>query len=136
MKAKSSMPDVAPPIRLDKWLWAARFYKTRSIARDMILGGQVHYNNQRIKPGKTVEVGAILSIRQGEIEKIVRIEKLEEHRRCATHAQTMYQETQQSIAKREQRALERALLAHNPSPKRRPDKKQRRDLINFKNSID
>ncbi|MGL5336374.1 MAG: ribosome-associated heat shock protein Hsp15 [Enterovibrio sp.] len=130
------MSNLALSVRLDKWLWAARFYKTRAIAREMILGGQVHYNDQRVKPGKVVEVGAILSIRQGEIVKTVRVEKIEEHRRCATLAQTMYQETQQSIAKRELRALERALLADNPSPKRRPDKKQRRDLINFKNSID
>ncbi|MGL5291744.1 MAG: ribosome-associated heat shock protein Hsp15 [Vibrionaceae bacterium] len=136
VKAKNSMPAVSLSIRLDKWLWAARFYKTRAIARDMILGGQVHYNNQRIKPGKIVELGAIVSVRQGAVEKIVRIEKLEEQRCCATHAQTLYQETQQSIAKRELRALERTLLADNPSPKRRPNKKQRRDLINFKNSTD
>ena len=59
-------------IRLDKWLWAARFYKTRALARSMIEGGKVHYNGQRSKPGKLVEVGAMLRIRQGQDEKQAR----------------------------------------------------------------
>ncbi len=58
-----SSPNEA--VRLDKWLWAARFYKTRSIARDMVDGGKVHYNGQRAKPSKIVEVGAVLKLRQG-----------------------------------------------------------------------
>lgn len=56
-------------IRLDKWLWAARFYKTRSLAREMVEGGKVHYNGQRTKPSKLVEVGAILTLRQGSDQK-------------------------------------------------------------------
>lgn len=120
-------------IRLDKWLWAARFYKTRSLARDMIDGGKVHYNGQRSKPSKLVELGAEITLRQGNDEKKVVIEKLSDQRRGAPEAQLLYRETEESIAKREQKNLERKLNAHNPSPERRPDKKQRRDLIKFKN---
>ncbi|RJX72444.1 ribosome-associated heat shock protein Hsp15 [Vibrio sinensis] len=119
-------------IRLDKWLWAARFYKTRSIARNMVDGGKVHYNGQRSKPSKTVELGAEITLRQGQEEKTVIIEKISGHRRGAPEAQTLYSETAGSIAKREENSLRRKLHAHNPSPERRPDKKQRRDIIKFK----
>ncbi len=119
-------------VRLDKWLWAARFYKTRSIARTMVDGGKVHYNGQRSKPSKIVEVGAVIKLRQGTEEKIVTVEQISEHRRGAPEAQAMYSESAESIAKREQEALRRKLNAHNPSPERRPDKKQRRDIIKFK----
>ncbi|HAS6358001.1 TPA: ribosome-associated heat shock protein Hsp15 [Vibrio vulnificus] len=125
-----SSPNEA--VRLDKWLWAARFYKTRSIARDMVDGGKVHYNGQRAKPSKIVEVGAVLKLRQGNEEKTVVIEKLSTQRRGAPEAQTLYSETQESQAKREAQAMQRKLNAHSPSPDRRPDKKQRRDIIKFK----
>ncbi|OBT10148.1 heat-shock protein [Vibrio sp. UCD-FRSSP16_10] len=120
-------------VRLDKWLWAARFYKTRSIARNMIDGGKVHYNGQRSKPSKMVEEGATITLRQGLVEKEVVIIKVSDQRRGAPEAQLLYNETDESIAKREKTALERKLHAHNPSPERRPDKKQRRDIIKFKN---
>ncbi len=119
-------------VRLDKWLWAARFYKTRSIARTMVDGGKVHYNGQRSKPSKMVELGAVITLRQGNEEKTVTIEKVSDQRRGAPEAQTLYSETADSIEKREQEALRRKLNAHNPSPERRPDKKQRRDIIKFK----
>ncbi len=119
-------------IRLDKWLWAARFYKTRSLARNMIDGGKVHYNGQRTKPSKVIEIGATITLRQGNDEKTVRIEKICDQRRGAPEAQLLYSETKESIAKREARSLERQLHAHNPSPERRPDKKQRRDILKFK----
>lgn len=120
-------------VRLDKWLWAARFYKTRAIARTMVDGGKVHYNGQRSKPSKAVEVGAIITLRQGQEEKTVLIEKITNQRRGAPEAQQLYSETEDSIKKREQHSLQRKLNAHNPSPERRPDKKQRRDIIKFKN---
>ncbi len=119
-------------VRLDKWLWAARFYKTRSIARNMVDGGKVHYNGQRSKPSKIVELGAVIALRQGNEEKTVVIERISDQRRGAPEAQTLYRETSESIAKREDNALKRKLHAHNPSPERRPDKKQRRDIIKFK----
>jgi len=119
-------------IRLDKWLWAARFYKTRSIARNMIDGGKVHYNGQRTKPSKTVEAGATITLRQGQEEKTIIIERISGQRRGAPEAQTLYSETTESINKRQENAAQRKLHAHNPSPDRRPDKKQRRDIIKFK----
>ncbi|MDN3608565.1 ribosome-associated heat shock protein Hsp15 [Vibrio ostreicida] len=119
-------------VRLDKWLWAARFYKTRSIARNMVDGGKVHYNGQRSKPSKTVELGALVSLRQGQEEKTVIIERISDQRRGAPEAQTLYVETVESLKKREENADQKKLHAHNPSPDRRPDKKQRRDIIKFK----
>ncbi len=68
-------------VRLDKWLWAARFYKTRSIARNMVDGGKVHYNGQRSKPSKIVELGAVIALRQGNEEKTVTIERISDQRR-------------------------------------------------------
>lgn len=123
-------------VRLDKWLWAARFYKTRTIARNMIDGGKVHYNGQRSKPSKLVEIGAEIKLRQGFDEKIIIVEQLSERRRGAPEAQALYSETNESVTRREQRSLERQLNAHNPSPDRRPDKKQRRDIIKFRHSND
>lgn len=120
-------------IRLDKWLWAARFYKTRSIARDMINGGKVHYNGQRAKASKIVELGAILTIRQGDIAKQVTIEQLSEQRRGAPEAITLYQETNDSIKKREEYSVLRKLSLQNaPHPDKKPNKKQRRELIKAK----
>ncbi len=121
-------------VRLDKWLWAARFYKTRSVARSMVDGGKVHYNGQRSKPSKSVELGAVITLRQGHEEKTVIIEKISGQRRGAPEAQQLYRETEQSIAKREENAQKRKLNAlYSPSPEKRPDKKQRRNLIKFKN---
>ncbi|MBD1558630.1 ribosome-associated heat shock protein Hsp15 [Vibrio sp. S9_S30] len=121
-------------VRLDKWLWAARFYKTRSIARNMVDGGKVHYNGQRSKPSKIVELGATIVLRQGNEEKTVIIEKISDQRRGAPEAQLLYRETEDSLLKREDNAQKRKLnTLHSPSPERRPDKKQRRDIIKFKN---
>ncbi|EMK6670276.1 ribosome-associated heat shock protein Hsp15 [Vibrio fluvialis] len=126
------MSSPSEAVRLDKWLWAARFYKTRSLARNMVDGGKVHYNGQRTKPSKLVEVGAIITLRQGNEEKTVVIERVSEQRRGAPEAQTLYSETTESVVKRERMALARKLNATNPAPDRRPDKKQRRDLLKFK----
>ena len=122
-------------VRLDKWLWAARFYKTRSIATDMINGGKVHYNGQRCKASKNVEVGATVKLRQGYDEKTVVIEAISAKRQNFTIAQTLYSETPESIELREAESLARQQsAAFSPRPETKPDKKQRRTLINFKNS--
>jgi len=124
-------------VRLDKWLWAARFYKTRAVAREMIEGGKVHYNGQRSKPSKLVEVAAELTLRQGNDERTVVIQAVSDKRGPATEAQQLYRETEQSIEKREKVALARKMNALTmPHPDRRPDKKERRDLMKFKNSGD
>ncbi|WP_337023717.1 MULTISPECIES: ribosome-associated heat shock protein Hsp15 [unclassified Pantoea] len=124
-------------VRLDKWLWAARFYKTRALAREMIEGGKVHYNGQRSKPSKIVELQAELTLRQGNDERTVVITAIGDQRRPATEAQGMYAETAASIEKREKMALARKMNALTmPHPDRRPDKKERRDLMKFKLSGD
>ncbi|WP_394132905.1 ribosome-associated heat shock protein Hsp15 [Shewanella maritima] len=130
MSADSSKQQT---VRLDKWLWAARFYKTRSLAKDMINGGKVHYNGQRTKSSKNAEVGATIRLRQGHDEKEVVICQLSEHRQKATIAQTLYQETPESLTKREFNAEARRLnILNNPAPENKPDKKQRRQILRFK----
>ena len=130
----SSKSNTSDGIRLDKWLWAARFYKTRSIARNMVDGGKVQYNGQRSKPSKLIEVGAEIKLRQGNNEEIiVMIEILSDQRRGAPVAQTLYKETQSSIKQREENAKLRKLNSlGSPHPDKRPDKKQRRDIMRFK----
>ncbi|MFU2075960.1 MULTISPECIES: ribosome-associated heat shock protein Hsp15 [Gallibacterium] len=119
--------------RLDKWLWAARFYKTRTLAREMIDGGKVHYNGQRTKPSKEVEIGAMIKLRQGNDEKEVQVLALSNLRKAAPLAQQLYQETEESIKRREQLAWARKANALSmPNPERRPNKKERRDLLKFK----
>ena len=131
MSTKSNTSD---GIRLDKWLWAARFYKTRSIARNMVDGGKVHYNGQRTKPSKLIDLGAEVKLRQGNNEEIVVIiEILSDQRRGAPVAQTLYKETSNSIKQREENAKLRKLNSlGSPHPDKRPDKKQRRDIMKFK----
>ena len=120
-------------IRLDKWLWAARFCKTRALARSMIEGGKVHYNGQRTKPGKQVEIGATIRLRQGFDEKEVVVLTLSIQRLSAVQAQLLYRETAESIVKRERNAEARRLnTLYSPHPDNKPDKKQRRDLMRFK----
>ncbi|HCH7896837.1 ribosome-associated heat shock protein Hsp15 [Raoultella ornithinolytica] len=120
-------------VRLDKWLWAARIYKTRALAREMIEGGKVHYNGQRSKPGKIVEPGATLTLRQGNDERILLVKGITEQRRPASEAAALYEETAESIEKREKMALAHKMNALTmPHPDRRPDKKERRDLMRFK----
>ena len=129
MKQKTPPQDV----RLDKWLWAARFYKTRALAREMIEGGKVHYNGQRTKPGKHVELNAGLVLRQGNDLRTIVITGIAGQRGSATDASLLYRETPESIEKREAQAVARKLHALTmPHPDRRPDKKERRHLIKFK----
>lgn len=133
MKIKSN-PEHS--IRLDKWLWAARLYKTRTLAREMIVGGKVHCNGQRTKPGKLLELGSTITLRQGSDQRTVIVIRLDEQRRGAEHAQQLYQETEQSIITREKMALVRKINAFTaPHPQRRPDKKARRDLIHFRQHL-
>lgn len=132
---KHNNSDQTQPIRLDKWLWAARFYKTRNIAREMIDGGKVHYNGQRTKPSKIVECNALIKLRQGNDERTIEIVALSDKRKGADEAQKLYQETQESVDKREKVSVARKMNALTmPHPDRRPDKKERRTLLKFKHS--
>ena len=101
-KQKNTTSDTG--VRLDKWLWAARFYKTRALAREMVQSGKVHYDGQRSKPSKVVQVGAIIKLRQGFDSKEVEVLELSEQRRGAPEAQLLYRETEESLAKREENA--------------------------------
>ena len=124
-------------VRLDKWLWAARIYKTGAAAREMIEGGKVHYNGQRSKPSKLVDVAARLTLRQGNDERTLVIAAVSDKRGPAPEAQRLYSETAESIEKREKVSLARKMNALSmPHPDRRPDKKERRDLMKFKHSGD
>lgn len=124
-------------VRLDKWLWAARFYKTRAIAQDAISGGKVHYDGQRVKPGKQVRVGGKINLRQGYDDKEVIIKAISDKRRSAPEAQTLYEETSASIAAREAAAEQRRQLGTGSiPPSRRPDKKQRRQINRFRDQAD
>lgn len=119
--------------RLDKWLWAARFYRTRAIAKQMIDGGKVFYNGQRAKSGKAVALGDSIKIRQGFDEKEVMVIALADTRRDATFAQSLYQETNKSIETREKNSLARKQgILLSPASDTKPDKKQRRKLREFK----
>jgi ribosome-associated heat shock protein Hsp15 len=122
-------------IRLDKWLWAARFAKTRSVARDLVQSGKVTVNGQKVKPAKTITVGDTVKCPRGNDVYEIEIIALSEQRRSAPEAAKLYQETAESQTKREAQAELRKLNAlYNPHPDTKPDKKQRRDLLKFKNS--
>lgn len=94
-------------IRIDKWLWAARFFKTRSLAAEAVSGGKVHVNEQRVKPARTVNVGDVLEIRRGIERFVVVVEALSSRRGPAKVAATLYCETEESVAAREQEVSQR-----------------------------
>lgn len=121
-------------IRLDKWLWAARFYKTRALAKAAIESGKVHHRGERCKPGKEPRVGDELQIRIGFDEKTVVVQALSAVRRGAPEAQALYTETEASIAKRENAAAMRKAGATGMTTDGKPSKKQRRDLFKFRGS--
>lgn len=116
------------PVRLDKWLWAARFYKTRSIAKKAIEGGKVHCDGVRGKTSRHVAIGMEIRLMQGHQQKTVIINALSEQRGPASVAQKLYQETEESIKKREAIQLQRQSL---PVSNQKPDKKQRRQIHKF-----
>ncbi len=133
--SKQLKPEPTTSMRIDKWLWVARFFKTRAIAKAAIEGGKVHHNNERVKVSKEVRVGMQLNIKQGFDKKTIVIQGLSNQRGPAPQAQQLYTETEQSIEQRELLATQRKMhnLAH---PEQRPSKKDRRDLHKFKQAND
>ena len=125
-------------VRIDKWLWAARFFKTRNLAKQAIEGGKVHCNGQRVKASKEITVNTELSIRQGWDNKIILVVALSDQRRGAPEAVKLYQETQESIDKRALEAEQRKQLRglDRILPEGRPTKKQRRQIHRFKDLLD
>ncbi|MPV86952.1 RNA-binding S4 domain-containing protein [Ostreibacterium oceani] len=130
-----------PEIRLDKWLWAARFYKTRSLATDAIKGGKVHVNGQRVKPSKLVAVGQCITINKAPERMTIEVIALSDRRQNYTIAQTRYEETAESIAQRAKESELRKLANHAVTPakydgKGRPTKKNRRKLTQLTDTDD
>ena len=120
-------------VRVDKWLWAARFFKTRAKAKEAIDGGKVDINGTRAKPSKELQVGDELSITQGWDEKVVVVDGLSDRRGSATIAQTLYSETEDSIARREMIAEQRRAAGGQVRSEGRPRKKDRRQIHQFRN---
>ena len=132
------MSDAEPPAktRIDKWLWAARFFKTRNIAKQAIEGGKVHLDGQRVKSSKEISVGMRLTIRQGWEEKEIEVLALTEQRRSAPLAQTLYAETTASIERRKLHAEQRKTLGTmNPHGYAKPNTKQRRKIQQLKRDL-
>jgi ribosome-associated heat shock protein Hsp15 len=129
--AKQDAPDNASQ-RLDKWLWAARFYKTRSLAVEAINGGKVHLNKNRVKPSRTIKPDDELTISNPPYEHVIIVQGLAKRRGPAPEAQALYQETEESIAKRE---LLKQQIKDQPlgfrHDKGRPNKRDRRHIIKF-----
>jgi len=124
-------------VRLDKWLWAARFFKTRSLAAEAVSGGKVHVNEARVKPAHVVKLGETLSIRRGPYEYVVVVTGLARERGPARQAALLYEETDQSLQRREVLAAERkAQTAPMPHPSHRPSKKERRQIVRFTQQTD
>jgi len=135
MKKASDNKQPQEKLRVDKWLWAARFFKTRSLAKAAIEGGKVRLDGQRVKVSKEIVVGDTLHIRQGWDEKIIRVMSLSNQRRGASEAQVLYQESAASLAKREAEAAARTAAGGMIGrPATRPSKKQRRQIHRFKES--
>ena len=119
-------------VRIDKWLWAARFYRTRALARDAIKGGKVQSGGVRVKPGRTLSLGDILSVRKGEDEYVITVEDLGDRRVSASLAQEKFTEDPDNKARREAAAEKRKLDYHaHADRQRRPDKRERRKIVKF-----
>jgi ribosome-associated heat shock protein Hsp15 len=120
-------------VRIDKWLWAARFYKTRSLAAEAIAGGKIQVNGERVKRAKPVQIGDEIRIRQGPYEHHVVVRELSDRRGPAVQAAALYQETEASRAAREELSLQLKSVHAIFAPARgRPTKKDRREIRRFK----
>jgi len=130
------MPPAPPPtrVRLDKWLWAARFFKTRALAVEAIDGGKVQVNGDRVKRAKLIQIGERIAIRLGPYEHLVEVRGLAERRGPATAAVLLYAETAESIKERERVAfqLKAAHVLFVPETNERPTKRDRRRLEEFR----
>lgn len=119
-------------VRVDKWLWAARFFKTRGLASESVKAGHIELNGVRSKPAKVVKVGDVLQVKRGMDVYVITVLGLAEKRGSASIAQGLYQESDASIQAREKLNEQRKLLAASaPAPEKRPDKKARRQIIRF-----
>lgn len=123
---------MSEPVRIDKWLWAARFFKTRALAREAVSGGKVQLAGSRVKPGRALKIGDRLSISRGEEVFDITVEMVSGQRVPASAAREMFTEDASSIERREQLASQRRAERDAGSvPSRRPDKRGRRQIIDF-----
>ena len=135
MDKNSKSQSKSSDVRLDRWLWAARFFKTRALAKQAIDGGKVHLNGQRAKPARALKLDEILSIRRGYEIFTVIVAGLSEKRGPAKVAIELYNETEESVTLREKEAeLRRVAQLSVSTPAHRPDKRQRRKIHQFKQS--
>jgi len=119
-------------IRIDKWLWAARFFKTRALASDAVNGGKVHLDGQRIKASRAVKLNDIYEIQRGFDKLTVVVEALSDRRGPAAVAQTLYRETAESVARRNKEAEQRQMARmQRPVLDHRPKKRERRKLFDL-----
>ncbi|HLU61432.1 MAG TPA: S4 domain-containing protein [Gammaproteobacteria bacterium] len=127
------MNDETSRVRIDKWLWAARFFKTRALAQAAVSGGKVHRDGERVKPSYAVREGDRLTITRGEERFEVVVRGISDVRGPASVAQQLYEETEASRARREEaREVRRLLRQSAPRPEHKPDKRSRRHIIRFK----
>lgn len=120
-------------LRIDKWLWTARFFKTRSLASEAVNGGKVHLNNHRVKAGRLVKIGDTLSIQKSSDLFEILIVGINKTRRPAKEAKLLYEESEKSRLKREQEhEIKKLASATRPVPQRKPGKREREQLRNFK----
>lgn len=130
--SKQINEEKSDKFRLDKWLWAARFFKTRSLANTAIETGKIHVDGQRAKASKEVQIGQVMHIRNRQFEIEVTVTGLSSIRRGAPEAALLYEETAESIAKREQASFSReADFAARDRGAGRPTKRQQRDIRKF-----
>ena len=128
----SAGPGSLESLRLDKWLWAARFFKTRLLAVAAINGGKIHLNGQRAKPGKEVKIGSHLRIHIGSLEWEITVAGISKQRRPAAEAVLLYTESEESKERRKQLVEEqRTLKATSPPQHGRPTKRDRRQIHRF-----
>ena len=120
-------------LRIDKWLWAARFFKTRGLASEAVSGGKVHINGERVKPARAVKIGDQLTITRGLYQYVVYVRGINGQRRPFAEAQLLYEETEDSIRERQQQMeINKAVNASISYSDRRPSKKDRRQIVRFK----
>lgn len=126
----------AGSMRIDKWLWAARFYKTRALASAAVSGGKIQVGGERVKPSRRIAPGDSLAVQKGPYRFLITVEKLSSQRRPAPEARGLYRESAASAAQRHDLYAERRLQGHGVrQPQRRPDKRTRRLIHRFKQQL-
>jgi ribosome-associated heat shock protein Hsp15 len=129
------MDETTGGVRIDKWLWAARFYKTRSLAAEAVTSGKVELNGERTKPAKSVKAGDVVRLRSGIFEQVVTVLALSDKRGPAAVAQTLYAETAESAAARAKLAERMRYEMPSGVESGRPSKKDRRDIARLRDRL-